>query len=63
MYGEEDEFMPDDGDYGTSFGEAIRDVCMFLGHVLIALVPVAIVIAAIAYSIWREVLIINFLTG
>lgn len=59
----DDEFMPDDGDYGITIGEAARDVAVFLAKVLVVLLAAAAVAAPIAYGIWREFQIVRFLTS
>ena len=56
-----DDFMPDSGENGITFGEAGRDVAGFLLKVLGGLLVAALFVAAIAYSIWREWAIFNFL--
>lgn len=59
----DDEFMPDDGDFGITIGEAMYDVLVFLAKVVGLLLFIAIVIGSFAYSIWREFAIFQFLTG
>lgn len=60
---DDDEIMPDDGDFGITIGEAARDVAVFFLKVLGALLAAAAVIALVAYDIWREIAIFSFLTG
>lgn len=57
------EFMPDDGDYGITFGEAVRDVVMFLAKVLGYLLAAALAVFFVVYSVFREYAIISFLTS
>lgn len=59
----DDEFMPDDGDYGITLGEAARDVAVFLAKALGAVLVAALVVGVIAYGIWREFAIFNLLTN
>lgn len=59
----DDEFMPDDGDYGITIGEAARDVAVFLAKVLGAVLVAALVVGWVAYCVWREVAIFNLLSS
>lgn len=59
----DDEFMPDDGDYGITLGEAARDVAVFLAKVLGAVLVAAIVVGWVAYCVWREAAIFNLLSS
>lgn len=57
------DFMPDSGENGITFGEAGKDVAVFLAKVLGGLLVIAVFAAAVAYSIWREWAIFNFLVN
>jgi len=59
----DDEFMPDDGDYGITLWEAARDVAVFLAKVLVVVIVAALAVGAIAYGVWREVAIFNLLSS
>lgn len=62
MNDEWEDLMPDSGENGITFGEALRDTMAFFAKVLGALLFVALVIGLFAYGIWREFAIISFLT-
>lgn len=58
-----EELMPDSGDYGITVGEAVKDVAAFFAQVLGVLLLVALVLAATAYSLWREYTIMSWFVG
>jgi hypothetical protein len=57
------DLMPDPDDYRASVSDAAFEAVIAVAKVIGVILAVALVLSCIAYSIWREVLLIGFLTG
>jgi hypothetical protein len=57
------ELMPDPDDYRASVADAAFEAVMAVAKVMGMILAVALVLSCIAYAVWREVLVIGFLTG
>jgi len=57
------DLMPEGDEPGVSIRDALMDVGLFLGKVVLFLVAVSVIVALIVYSFFRELLILNLLMG
>ncbi len=57
------DLMPEGDEPGASIGDALMDVGLFLGKVVLFLVAVSVIVALVVYSFFRELLILNLLMG
>lgn len=57
------DLMPEGDEPGVSIWDALMDVGLFLGKVVLFLVAVSVIVALVVYSFFRELLILNLLMG
>jgi len=63
MNDEWEDLMPDSGENGITMLEAAYDVVVFFARIVGVLLVAAAVVGVFAYSIWKEIAILTFLTS